>query len=176
MEHRLQAHSFSSFGVWAQKLQLTGFRVQTHYLRHMGSAAPQHVGSSQTSDQTQCSVPCIARQILNHWTTRETPTFVIFCFFFILNTIMKSMKWCLTEVLICISLMTDNTGQLTCACGHSCTLFAEMFVQVFDPFFWLYYITYRIVVSRIGVKLAPPAVEECSANYWSVREVPFACF
>ena len=48
----------------------------------MGSVAPQHVGSSQTSDQTQCSVPCIARQILNHWTTRETPTFVIFCFFF----------------------------------------------------------------------------------------------
>ena len=27
--------------------------------------------SSQTGDQT--GIPCIARQILNHWTTREVP-------------------------------------------------------------------------------------------------------
>ena len=32
-------------------------------------AALQHVGSSWTRDQTY--VPCIGRQILNHWTTRE---------------------------------------------------------------------------------------------------------
>ena len=31
--------------------------------------APQHVGSSQTRDQTR--VLCTGRQILNHWTTRE---------------------------------------------------------------------------------------------------------
>ena len=35
----------------------------------MGLAALQHVGSSQTRDGTH--VPCISRQILNHWTTRE---------------------------------------------------------------------------------------------------------
>jgi len=35
----------------------------------MVSVAPRHVGSSQTRDQTR--VPCIGRQILNHWTTRE---------------------------------------------------------------------------------------------------------
>ena len=38
--------------------------------------APQHVESSWTSNQT-CA-PCIGRQILNHWTTRE----VLFSFFY----------------------------------------------------------------------------------------------
>ena len=37
----------------------------------MGIAAPWHVESSQTRDQTQ--VPCVGRWILNHWTTREVP-------------------------------------------------------------------------------------------------------
>jgi len=31
--------------------------------------APRHVGSSQT--RNQICVPCIGRQILNRWTTRE---------------------------------------------------------------------------------------------------------
>ena len=35
----------------------------------------QHVGSSWTRDRT--SVPCIARWILNHWTTREAPEGVL---------------------------------------------------------------------------------------------------
>ena len=35
----------------------------------MGLVAPRHVESSQTRDQIR--VPCIGRQILNHWTTRE---------------------------------------------------------------------------------------------------------
>ena len=37
----------------------------------MGLVAPWHVGSSWTRDRT--SVPCSARWILNHWTTREAP-------------------------------------------------------------------------------------------------------
>ena len=36
-----------------------------------GLVAPQHVGSSQTRDQTH--VPCIGRSVLSHWTTREGP-------------------------------------------------------------------------------------------------------
>ena len=40
-----------------------------------GLSCSRHVGSSPTRDQTL--VPCIARQILNHWTTREAPTLVI---------------------------------------------------------------------------------------------------
>ena len=44
----------------------------------MGLVAPWHVGSSQTRDQTL--VPCIGRQILNHWTTREFPVMFIFYF------------------------------------------------------------------------------------------------
>ena len=41
----------------------------------MGTAAPQHVESSQTRDGTR--VPCLGRWILNHWTTREvlSPSF-----------------------------------------------------------------------------------------------------
>ena len=38
---------------------------------HTGLVAPQFVGSSWTRDRTR--VPCIARHILNHWTTREVP-------------------------------------------------------------------------------------------------------
>ena len=37
----------------------------------MGLVALWHVGSSRTRDRT--CVPCIGRQILNHWTTREVP-------------------------------------------------------------------------------------------------------
>ena len=37
----------------------------------MGLVAPWHVGSSQTRAQTR--VPCIGRQILNHYATREAP-------------------------------------------------------------------------------------------------------
>ena len=35
--------------------------------------ALQHVGYSWTRDRTQ--VPCIGRQILNHWTTRQVQDF-----------------------------------------------------------------------------------------------------
>ena len=35
----------------------------------MGLVAPWHVGSSQTRARTR--VPCISRQILNHYATRE---------------------------------------------------------------------------------------------------------
>ena len=40
-------------------------------LQHMGSVAPQHVGSSQAKDRTH--VPCIGRRTLNHCATREVP-------------------------------------------------------------------------------------------------------
>ena len=38
----------------------------------MGLVAPWQVGSSQTRDRT--GVHCVARQSLNHWTTREAHT------------------------------------------------------------------------------------------------------
>ena len=53
----------------------TGFRScslwSLKYLGCTGLAVLQHVESSQTRDQTH--VPCIGRQIPNHWTTREAP-------------------------------------------------------------------------------------------------------
>ena len=51
VEPELQGIGFSSCGAWAQLW---------------------YVGSSWTRDQT--CVPCIGRQILNHWTTKEVPT------------------------------------------------------------------------------------------------------
>ena len=39
----------------------------------MGLVAPRHVGSSQTRDLT--CVPCIGRQILSIWATREVLEF-----------------------------------------------------------------------------------------------------
>ena len=51
-------------------LQSMGSRAHgLQKLWHMGLAAPWHVWSSQTRDQTR--VPCIGRWILNHRTTRE---------------------------------------------------------------------------------------------------------
>ena len=40
----------------------------------MGLVALRHMGSSRTRDQTYVS--CIARQMLNHWTTREVQDLV----------------------------------------------------------------------------------------------------
>ena len=41
-----------------------------------GLAVPQHVGSSLARDRTH--VPCVSRQIFNHWTTRETTASLVF--------------------------------------------------------------------------------------------------
>ena len=51
---------FSSCGAWA--LGITGFSSSNSW----GLLAPRHVESSWTRDQT--CVPCIDRQIFNHWT------------------------------------------------------------------------------------------------------------
>ena len=47
----------------------TGSGAQTLQLWFMGLVALQQVGSFWTRDRTY--VPCIVRQIRNHWTTRE---------------------------------------------------------------------------------------------------------
>ena len=46
--------------------------VQAQQLWLTGLVAPRHVGSSQTRARTR--VPCIGRQTLNHWATREAPS------------------------------------------------------------------------------------------------------
>ena len=56
---------------------LVGSRAQVQQLWCTGSVALQHVGSSQTRDQTR--VPCIGRRILNHCTIREALC-LYFCF------------------------------------------------------------------------------------------------
>ena len=69
-EHTLQ-------GTWAQSWLTLGSRALAQELWSMGLVAPWHVGSSQIRDQT--CVPCIARQILNHWTIREAPPYSFLC-------------------------------------------------------------------------------------------------
>ena len=77
VEHGLQVHrlqqlwhaGFSSCGTWAQQLWLAGSRAQAQQLWRTGLVDPQHVGSSWTRARTR--VPCIGRQILNHYATRE---------------------------------------------------------------------------------------------------------
>ena len=65
-------------------------RLEVHGLQELQSmvlVALRHVGSSQTRDRT--SVPCIERQILNNWTTREALTLCIlfiFGFYHLLHT------------------------------------------------------------------------------------------
>ena len=44
------------------------------YSWHMGLAAVRHMESSLTRGQVH--VPCIGRQVLSHWTTREVQTLV----------------------------------------------------------------------------------------------------
>ena len=75
---RVQA--FSSWGVWASrgtKLSLCGAQVSLVavcwllWLPHAGLVAPQNAAlSSLIRDWTH--VPCIGRQILNHWTTKKS--------------------------------------------------------------------------------------------------------
>ena len=72
------AWAYSSCGVWAY---CSGFSLQSTGSRYSGSVVvdnclvvPRHVGSSQTREQTR--VPCIGRQILIHWATREVPPWI----------------------------------------------------------------------------------------------------
>ena len=56
-------------GTRASAVLVQGSRAQAQWLWHTGPIAPQPVGSSPAKDRT--CVPCIVRQIPNHWTTRE---------------------------------------------------------------------------------------------------------
>ena len=79
--HRLSLVEAGKWGLLtscgAQVSQCSGFSCcgaqalegRLQELWRTGSVAPKHVESSQTRDRTY--VPCISRQILNHWTTRE---------------------------------------------------------------------------------------------------------
>ena len=70
----VQASHYGSFSCGAQALGRAGcssYGTWAQYLWVAGLVALRHVESSLTRDRT--SVPSIARQILNYWTTREAP-------------------------------------------------------------------------------------------------------
>ena len=61
--------SYSPAVVPGFSLRSTGPRARAQWLWRTGLAPLRHVESPRTRDRT--CVPCIGRQILNHWTTRE---------------------------------------------------------------------------------------------------------
>ena len=77
----------SGCGAWASTFVARGLQSAGLIVWHLGWVVKQHVGSSWTRDRT--SVPCPARWILSHWTTREallsffkSMLQCIFCFHF----------------------------------------------------------------------------------------------
>ena len=66
---------FSSCNTQVRWLWHRGARMPAQQLGHTGLVAPWHVGSSWTRNQT--CVPCMGRQILNHWTIREVPRYYL---------------------------------------------------------------------------------------------------
>ena len=72
----VEARGLSSCGSQALERRLSSCGV--------GSVALRHVGSSWTRVRTH--VPCIGRQILNPWTTREVPEYISDCWTVIIQT------------------------------------------------------------------------------------------
>ena len=96
---------FSSCGMRAHQLWLTGSRAQAQQWWRTGLVAPWHMGSSWTRDRTR--VPCIGRWILNHCTTREVPKPIIF----IIQLVMRegSQKSIMKR---CIFVLVENQKKL----------------------------------------------------------------
>ena len=67
------ALGFRSCGPWARELRLAGSGAVSQVVVGYRLRCSVHVGA--TRDQT--SVPCFARWILNHWTTREASHFIV---------------------------------------------------------------------------------------------------
>ena len=87
----LEREGFSGCNTWTQQLRLLGSRAQAQQLRLMGLAALWHVGSSPTKDWTW--VPCTARWILNHRTTKEAPQMqYLKCFIYFLRNLYRVFK------------------------------------------------------------------------------------
>ena len=67
--------------VWVQQLRCAGSVVAVRRLFSCGPRAQLPCGmwdlSSPTRDRTR--VPCFGRRILNHWTTKEVPSFFCVC-------------------------------------------------------------------------------------------------
>ena len=60
---------------------------------------------SPTRDGTH--VPCVGRQILNHW--REVPQ-LLFSSEFLILAVLPGVKWCFVVVLISIFLIASDAG------------------------------------------------------------------
>ena len=88
----------AGFSLWGLRLlQSSGSRCvgfsscSSRALEHwLSSLASRHVRSSWTKDRTR--VPCIAWQILNHWTTREALFFIFFSIMGLLQDIEYSSQ------------------------------------------------------------------------------------
>ena len=55
--------------------------------------------------------------------------------FFLIATILTGVRWYLTVVLMCISMIFSDIEHISCAFGHLYVLFGKMSIQILCPFF-----------------------------------------
>ena len=53
---------------------------------------------------------------------------------------------------------------------------SQLYVLIFNFFFWLHWASCRIIVPLPGIELMPPTLEAQSHNHWAAREVPILIF
>ena len=91
------------FGAWVLELRLSSCGAWAYLLYGMWDL------SSWTRNWTP--VPCICRQVLNHWTTREVP--------------LRTFKCCLIFGYIFSSDLSKTLFSLSCKISHLCMFFSK---------------------------------------------------
>ena len=138
MEHGLQQLQHVGFSSWGQALEQS--------LRSCGLAASWHMESSQTRDQTHA--PCIGRQILTHYATREILCIFFSCFFVRVLPIMYASLNNMSIILACLEIFFYSGIMLQCiivwlAPWDWASLLCQQFSIIFHCSFVLYLIIYE---------------------------------
>ena len=74
---RCGTQAFSSCGMGVACCSACALKYSGSPIAVCGLVAPQHVGSYSSIARDRILVACIGRQILNQWTSREVPVFIL---------------------------------------------------------------------------------------------------